>query len=255
MKTEPRSDTVVARREAAGNVSALGDLKEWRAHALRLVMFVAAVSGLPAYLSVIANAFLQNQLSPLLWIYTLGYAWFVLLLVLPGIDVPLRAALFLAATYAIAVASFARVGLAGSGRLYLVFLPAVATILIGAGAGYACLGVSMAVYAGFALLARLGILSLWLTQAENPLSLGFWIEAGVALAVFLVTLTTLLERFTAKHIQTLSTSTRVTRELEKAYSSLEQRMQDRTREMALLNSVAAVVSGLVDLPQILRVSL
>jgi signal transduction histidine kinase len=218
-------------------------------------MFVAAVSGLPAYLSVVANAFLQDQLSPLLWIYTLGYAWFVLLLVLPGINAPLRAALFLAATYAIAAASFARVGLAGSGRLYLVFLPAAATILIGAGAGYVCLGVSLAVYAGFALLARLGILTLWLTQAENPLSLGFWIEAGVALAVFLVTLTTLLERFTAKHIQTLSTSTRVTRELEKAYSSLEQRMRDRTREMALLNSVAAVVSGLVDLPEILRVSL
>jgi len=47
----------------------------------------------------------------------------------------------------------------------------------------------------------------------------------------------------------------VRQELEWAYASLEQRMQDRTREMALLNSVAAVVSGLVDLPEILRASL
>ena len=77
----------------------------------------------------------------------------------------------------------------------------------------------------------------------------------MALCVFLVTLTVLLERFTAKHIHTLSTSTRITVELEKAYASLEHRMQDRTREMKLLNSVAAVVSGLVDLGGILAVSL
>ncbi len=261
MKSEPDPGAVTREGEAAGIALVLGDLQHWRSRALRLVMLVGAISGLPAYLSVLANAFVQNQanvqnaLSPQLWIYTVGYAWFVLLLVLPAIEVPLRASLFLAAMYAIAAASFARVGLAGSGRLYLVFLPAVATVLIGAGAGYACLGISMALFAAFAVLARLGILAPWLTLPQDPLSTGFLLEAGVALAVFLVTLTMLLERFTAQHVQTLSLSTRVAVELEQAYASLQRRMQDRAREMALLNSVAAVVSGLVDLPEILRVSL
>ena len=241
--------------DSPGIALVLGDLQHWRARALRLVMLVGALSGLPAYLTVMGNAFLQGQLTPLLWIYTAGYACFVTLLVLPGIAVPLRASLFLAATYAIAAASFARVGLAGSGRLYLVFLPAVATIIIGAGAGYVCLGISLAMFGGFTALASLGALTPWMTVTDNPLTLGFWLEAGVAVAVFLVTLTVLLERFTAQHLQTLSLSTRVTVELEQAYASLERRMQDRTREMALLNSVAAVVSGLVDLPEILRVSL
>lgn len=231
------------------------DLLQWRARALRLVMLVGAASGLPAYLSVIANAFLNAQLTPLLWVYSAGYVGFDLLIFIPRIDVPVRAWLFLALTYAIAAASFARVGLAGSARLYLVFLPAAATILIGARGGYICLAISLALYAGFAALARAGILSRWLTESRNPLDLGFWIEAGVALGVFLVSLTVLLERFTTKHIQTLSTSTRVTLELEQAYASLERRMQDRTREMGLLNSVAAVVSGLVGLGEILKVSL
>jgi len=232
-----------------------GDLQQWRGRALRLVMLVGAASGLPAYLSVIANAFLNSRLTPLLWIYSAGYMGFVLIIFLPRIDDRVRAWLFLFFTYAIAAASFARVGLAGSSRLYLVFLPAAATILIGARAGYFCLGISLALYAGFAALARAGILSRWLTETRNPLELSFWIEAGVALGVFLITLTVLLERFTSKHIQTLSTSTRVTLELERAYASLERRMQDRTREMGLLNSVAAVVSGLVDLGEILKASL
>ncbi|MGA2640209.1 MAG: GAF domain-containing protein [Spirochaetia bacterium] len=231
------------------------DLQKWRARALRLVMLVGAASGLPAYLSVIANAFLDGRLTPLLWIYSAGYAGFVMLIFLPRINVPVRTWLFLAFTYAIAAASFARVGLAGSGRLYLVFLPAVATIFIGARGGYLCMGMSLALYSGFAALARAGLLSRWLTEPGNPLGLGFWIEAGVALGVFLVTLTVLLERFTTKHIQTLSASTRLTLELEDAYASLESRMQDRTREMGLLNSVAAVVSGLVGLGEILMVSL
>ena len=231
------------------------DLKLWRAKALRFVMIVGAASGLPALFSVVANSLIAGELSPLLWIYGAGYAGFVLLIVLPGIDVPVRAALFMAATYAIAIGSFARVGLAGSGRLYLVFIPAIATILIGIPAGYVCLGVSLALYGGFAFLAQVGLLSQWLAVVDNPVNLGYWIEAGIALAVFLLTLTTLLDLFTAKHMRTLTMSTRVRRELEQAYASLQRRMQDRAREIALLNSVAAVVSGLSDLREILTLSL
>jgi signal transduction histidine kinase len=231
------------------------DLKLWRAKTLRFVMIVGAASGLPAIVSVVINSFLVGELSPLLWIYGAGFLGFVLLIVMPGIDVPVRATLFMAASYAIAIGSFARVGLVGSGRLYLVFIPVVATILIGIPAGYVCLGVSLALYGGFAFLAQVGILSQWLTVFENPVGLGYWIEAGIALAVFLLTLTTLLDLFTAQHLRILTMSGRVRRELEQAYASLQRRMQDRAREIGLLNSVAAVASGLSDLREILKVSL
>ena len=231
------------------------DLSQWRARSLRFVMVVGAASGVPAFVSVIYNSVAQGLVSPLLWIYAAGYAWFAALLLVPRIAAPARAIMFMAASYTIAVGSFMRVGLAGSGRLYLVFIPAIATILIGIPAGYVCLGISLALYGGFAFLAHVGLLAQWLTVMDNPLGLGFWLEAGIALALFLVTLNTLLDLFTAKHMRTLVTSHRVARELEQANATLERRMQERGREMDLLNSVAAVVSGLSSLEEILKVSL
>lgn len=231
------------------------DLQVWRTRALRVVLAVIAAAALPAYVSLIANAFLNAHPSPLLWVYSCVYVAFVLLAFLPGIEVQHRAWILFALAYVNAAASFARVGLAGSGRLYLLILPAAAIVLVGPRGGYACLGISLAMYAGFALLARAGVLAGWLTEHGNPISAGFWIEAGAALAVFLLTLTVLMERFYTRHIQTLATRNLVTAELEKAYAAMERRVRDRTRELGLLNNLAGVVSGLTDLCEILKVSL
>ena len=163
--------------------------------------------------------------------------------------------LFIGLAYVIAAASFARVGLVGSGRLYLVFLPALAIVLVGQRAGYLCLGVSLFEFAIFTEMARLGFLSKWLTETANPVDVGTWIESGAALAVILLTLSVLLERFFTRHVFTLEVSHRIRGELEKAYRALSQRVTERTRELALLNSVAAVASGLTDIRRILTVSL
>src|SRR5208282_4990911 len=96
-----------AERVGDTSLTALADLQQWRMRALRLVMLIGAASGLPAWFSVMANAFLDNQLTPLLWVYTAGYGGFVLLVFLPRIDVRVRTWIFLALTYAIAAASFA----------------------------------------------------------------------------------------------------------------------------------------------------
>jgi len=231
------------------------ELQEWRTRALRLLLIVVAAAGLPATGAVIVNAFISGKLSPLLWVYVAVYGGLIALAFLRRLDVTPKAWIFIGLVYAIAVASFARMGLAGSGRLYFVFLPAVAVIFLGPGAGYLCLGMSLGGYAGFAALAQADILGRWMTEAENPLSLGSWIEAGSALAVTVICLAVLLDSFSGRHVLTLAASSKVSTELEKAYRTLKQRVQDRTRELALLNSITAVASGLVNLKEILRVSL
>ncbi|HVO37496.1 MAG TPA: GAF domain-containing sensor histidine kinase [Spirochaetia bacterium] len=231
------------------------ELQEWRTRALRLLLIVVAAAGLPAIGAVVVNAFISGKLSPLLWVYAVVYGGLIALAFLRRLEVTPKAWIFIGLIYAIAVASFARMGLAGSGRLYFVFLPAVAVIFLGPGAGYLCLGLSLGGYAGFAALAQADILGRWMTEAENPLSLGSWIEAGSALAVLVICLAVLLDSFSGRHVLTLATSSKVSTELEKAYKTLKQRVQDRTRELALLNSITAVASGLVDLKEILLVSL
>lgn len=144
------------------------DLQRWRTRALRLILAVVAAAALPAYVSLIANAVLSARTSPLLWVYSAVYVAFVLLAFLPNVEIRYRAWIFFALAYVNAAASFARVGLAGSGRLYLVILPAAAIILVGPRGGYTCLGISLAIYAGFAVLARLGILAGWLTDPGTP---------------------------------------------------------------------------------------
>ena len=67
-----------------------------------------------------------------------------------------------------AIASMARLGLAGSGRLYLLVMPVVAALLLGSRAGYLSAGVSLLIYAAFTYLAGTGQLEAMLTQTAEP---------------------------------------------------------------------------------------
>ncbi|MGA2975428.1 MAG: GAF domain-containing sensor histidine kinase [Spirochaetia bacterium] len=231
------------------------DLQTWRSRALYAILIILATAGFVGYGSTILNAVVSRQMTPLLWVYAGVYVSFLALTVLPRLSVPVRSSMVFLLAYVNAAASFARVGLAGSGRLYLVFVPAAAVILLGSRAGWLCLGISLLLYGGFGFLAAQGVLARWITMPENPLSASYWIEAGIALAVFLVTLTVLMSRFFINHVRTLEASRRTSQELEKAYAALEQRVGLRTRELGLLNSVAAVITGRVDLAGILDLSL
>ncbi|HET6486179.1 MAG TPA: GAF domain-containing protein, partial [Spirochaetia bacterium] len=235
--------------------AAQADHQAWRARALRTVLVVIAIGGVPALVSLILDAVLRDQATSLLAVYSVTYVALVALVFVPGLGLHARAWLFFVLAYILASASFARVGLLGSGRLYLVLLPAVAIILLTPRAGFVCAGISLGVYALFAGLASAGALTPWVTEKQNPLDLAFWVEAGAALVMFLLTLTLLLERLVRRHIQTLALSGRMTEELERAYRAMEMRVRDRTRELGLLNSVAAVASGQVELGEVLRVSL
>ena len=204
--------------QAAGEIQTI--LDEWRARALYVVLIVVAIAGLPAYILPVANA---NQITPLLWVYFIIYLAFVGLAILPRLDVRLRGWALILLAYANAAASFARVGLAGSGRLYLVTMPVLATILIGSWAGYATAALSLIIYAVFAALAQAGVLGAWLTVQTNPVALGFWFEAGAALLTFLTILLILVERFYSLHVQTLAISRQSRAELERLTQTLQER--------------------------------
>ncbi|MBN1402528.1 MAG: PAS domain S-box protein [Anaerolineae bacterium] len=63
------------------------------------------------------------------------------------------------------------------------------------------------------------------------------------------------QRATFVFLHDITEERRAKRALEEAYQTLEQRVQERTRELAVLNSIAGVVSGSLDLREIMSAAL
>jgi serine phosphatase RsbU (regulator of sigma subunit) len=217
-------------------------LEMWRGKALHVILVVVALAGLPAWGSPILNAVRHAQLTPLLWVYGAVYLSMVALAALPRGGFRLRAVAFLVLGYANAVVSFARLGLMGSGRLYLLALPVFATVLMGSQTGILTTGFSLAIYGSFLVLIRLGWPALPLPTVVPPMALDYWLEAGIALAVFSTCVAILLHRFCALQRCTLQAERQASAALEQVnarleeYShTLEDRVAQRTADLARAN--------------------
>jgi serine phosphatase RsbU (regulator of sigma subunit) len=218
-------------------------LQTWRVKALHVILVVVALAGLPAWGAPILNGVRQGQFTVLLWIYGAVYLSMVALAALPRVDFRFRAWAFVMLGYTNAVVSFARLGLMGSGRLYLLVIPIFATVLIGSWAGVLTTGFSLAVYGLFLTFVYLGWPTLLRPTEVPSLALDYWIEAGIALVVFLACAVILLRRFYALQRCTLQSERQARAELEllnarlEDYShTLEERVAQRTADLARANA-------------------
>ena len=156
--------------------------------------------------------------------------------------------------YANGIASLARLGLAGSGRLYLLVMPVVAALLLGARAGYISAAISLAIYGVFTYLAGSGQLASMLTQKLNPTSLADWLEAGLAFTVFLLVLAVLVERFAALLVRALRSQQRTSAELATTARTLREREEVLVRQkdtLAALHDTAVGVASARDVQGLL----
>lgn len=203
-------------------------LARWRERAVRVILGVVAVIGLPAWGAVVLNGIRSGETGPLLWVYPIVYLTIVALALLPRIDHRVRIWGLLILGYVNGCASMARLGLTGSGRLYLLLVPVFATVLVGARAGLATAMLSLATYVFFAAQAGAGV--------------ALWSEAGVALAAFMLTTVVLVARFGHFQLRILRRERRARSQLEvarrelEAYSrTLEEKVQERTARLTEVN--------------------
>ena len=201
----------------------------WRARAVRAILAVVAVIGLPAWGTVIVNGIRSGETGPLLWVYPIVYLSIAALAFLPRIDHRLRIWGLLILGYVNGCASLARLGLTGSGRLYLLLIPVFTTVLVGTRAGLATAMISLATYIFFAAQA-------------GAAAATSWIEAGIALAVFTLSAVVLLARFSQFQLQILHRERRARSQLEiarqelQAYSHrLEEKVLERTARLTEAN--------------------
>ena len=203
-------------------------LAGWRDRAVRVILGVVVVIGLPAWGAVVMNGIRSGEMGPLLWVYPIVYLTIVALALLPRIDHRVRIWGLLILAYVNGCASMARLGLLGSGRLYLLLVPVFAAVLVGGRAGLATAMLSLATYVFFAAQADSGVV--------------LWNEAGVALAAFMLTTVLLVARFGHFQLRILRRERRARSQLEvarrelEAYSrTLEEKVQERTARLTEAN--------------------
>jgi signal transduction histidine kinase len=135
--------------------------------------------------------------------------------------------------------SLARGGLAGSGRDYLLVMPIVALILLGARAGALMSILSALILTVLAVLADRGLLEGWLILLQNPMRFTDWaIEGGTSLILMAIVMV-LLALFHRFQLQVINNEYRARAELvsaqallEQQNQTLEEKVRERTTELA-----------------------
>jgi signal transduction histidine kinase/DNA-binding response OmpR family regulator/HPt (histidine-containing phosphotransfer) domain-containing protein len=214
-------------------------LHAWRKKILDVLLTVVAL----AAGVILVVAFLDAISRPGQWT-TVGLAsvlvlMLVALAIFRRIDSRIRAWGIILVPYAIVVTALASYGLGGSGRLYLLALPIGALILIGVRGGIFMSAVSALTMAVFAYLADQGMLAQWLTGERNSLLLADWIAESIRmLGILAIVMAPLIlfyrfqERLIAQERRARAELMGAQELLEQQNTTLEQRVEERTAELA-----------------------
>nr|HID14417.1 hypothetical protein [Anaerolineae bacterium] len=171
------------------NVEPPDELQAWRQRALQVTLIATlSVGAIPLFLTL-REALHDPRQQPAALFFLVAYLSLVPLLALRHLGHRLRAWGLLLAGYATGGMALARGGLAGSGRVYLLALPVVATVLVGGRAGMAAMLLSLLTYGGFTLAAGQGWLQPWLVHPESLLPLSVWLNEGATFAMLLAVVT------------------------------------------------------------------
>ncbi len=206
-------------------------LRSWRVKALNTSLSVLAAVALLATLFPLIIAIRDPNRRFGVPIFLIAYLILVGLALFRRLNFRMRGWIALLMGYGVSIIAFARSGLVGSGRAYIITLPILTTILIGVRSGLIATTLSLTILTVFTVLAHMGVLEGWLIYRENPLSIGPWAEAWTDVAMLLVSAIFLLERFHRLQVRTIEAERRASAELARSNAELESRVEQRTTEL------------------------
>jgi PAS domain S-box-containing protein len=200
-------------------------LRRWRAQALNWILVVVSVVALPAAgLVVIDLTRAPRDWSG--WLLVVCYLALVAATVLRRLDPRLRASALLLVVYAIGLVDYARYGLLGDGRQYLLVLPVIAVLLVSLRSGFLAAGLSLLTLGFFVVLSQTGALAQAVASAEAQLSLGTWIGESINTTVLIIPTFALLVFFYRFQLKTLAEEHRTATDLAEAQARLQEQNQD-----------------------------
>lgn len=204
----------------------MSEFAAWRARALNALLTTASVLGAPVAAWTVYLATIDPRQWTAALVFVGLYLFVLALTVFRGLDLRIRAWGFLLVGYIAGVVAFARGGLAGDGRIFLLVLPALALILIGVRSSVLMAALSLLTFALFALLARQGWVASWLVRTDNPLNLEPWLYGGGVFAMLLTLLLLMLWRFYRFQLSTLESAREAAEDLREAHTMLQRRATD-----------------------------
>ena len=182
-------------------------LRVWRVKVLNTMLVVTSVAAGPMILIVIREALHHPEQRSAALTFVAIYLFIVGLTVFRRLDFRLRAWGMLMLIYAAGALAFARGGLAGDGRIYLLALPMLTLILISWRASLVMAVLSLLTFVAFAVTAHLGWMAEWLVRQDNTLLLADWQAGGVAFLLTLAVLVAVQYRF-SQFQETIATENR-----------------------------------------------
>ncbi len=234
-------------------------LQAWREQLLLWLVSITLALGLP--LAGI-NAYLEWQAGR--WVtavlYLLAYSWVVLLWLSRRfswrLSFSLRALTFLLILEAVALVTLRLNGFTGDGRLWLLAVIVLGTLLLGRRGGLAFTLVAAVVYAGMAWLIATGRMSAapqeMATLSIYPKS---WFTTGLTLVSLSVVFTISLGNLFRRMAEALNTADTLRAELGRDRERLEQQTRTLQRRVAQIRTASAlqqVVNTILDPDELLN---
>jgi GAF domain-containing protein len=205
-----------------------------------LVALVLTYVSLPEGMSVLERGI---EMAPFL------VGWLVVLITWGwrGAGYRARTLIVLLLAYSLGVFILRRGGLPGSGRIWLLLLPALTFVLVGLRAGLAAGVVSIFTYAVFALAFS----QKWLVPlvTEDPAALRTWVSEGGSFLLIVVSLTLILWASSRSWLESLAGASAANRQLQVQARELEEkneRLRRQTRELQVTAEIAQACSSILD---------
>ena len=207
-------------------------ITEWRVKALNIFLTVGAVISFPAALIPVLGAFSNPNEIPGAVAITIAFFILLALAVFRKTDPRIRGWGVLVLGYIIGLIDVTRTNLGGDAPYYFLAMPLMAFILISPRSGYIACCISLALYWGAAFVTDRGMLDSLLISRDDPFSMRWWVDAGMIFVLLSITLLVLFHQFFLLLQKTIQAEQRALIELEEINDQLEQRIADRTSDLA-----------------------
>jgi GAF domain-containing protein len=206
-----------------------GSMESWRERILSGLLAAATLFGMIAYGAYLPLALRAGQYVAV-GIYTAACLSLIFLTIFRRLPYALRCHSLLGILYIVGILALINDGLYGSGRIFLLVMPLIASILLGSTGGTNALILSMGAFGAVGLLMTGGYLAVpEISESTSSASLQSWISAGMNFSLLSITATLALVVLVKGLEQSLQVQKQMADQMAQERLLLEERVSERTK--------------------------